>query len=152
MIKTAKGVLNSSFLPNSWCKQTPLMYPRRLLWLLSRTKNGVWNFFEKLAWDTYEFEQARGTLRYLTYGEYTFHATPQHQDHFRDSYDQPSRSCVIPSWCNYCESFDHDVHNCSYHDYVDVTCASLLRAIYELTDKMIETMKETIVEHSHCLN
>jgi len=27
--------------------------------LLSKTQDEVWNFFEKLSWDTYHFEQVR---------------------------------------------------------------------------------------------
>ena len=53
-------------------------------------------------------------------------------------------SCVIPFWCGYCASSNHDVHNCPYHDYVDATCASLGKKINEFTDKMEETMKERI--------
>ena len=52
------------------------IYPGDLLGLLSRTQDEVWDFFEKLAWDTYEFEQARGTLKYPTHVESACHANP----------------------------------------------------------------------------
>ena len=45
-----------------------------LIELLSKTQNEVWNFFRKLAWETYAFEQANGTFRYPTHGEYDFQA------------------------------------------------------------------------------
>jgi len=35
------------------------IYPRGVLGLLSQTQDKVWNLFEKLAWDTYEFNQAK---------------------------------------------------------------------------------------------
>ena len=70
--------------------------------------------------------------------EYAFH--PFHQDHFIDSYDHLSYSFVPPVLCDYCESFEHDVHDCPYTDYVDATSASLRKTINELTNKMIETM------------
>ena len=38
-----------------------------VLRLLTRTQSEVCDFFEKLAWDTYAFEQARGTLENPTY-------------------------------------------------------------------------------------
>ena len=53
-------------------------YPGGLLGLLSRTHDEVWDFFQKLTWDGYEFEKARGTLGYLTHDEYIFHVTPHH--------------------------------------------------------------------------
>jgi len=33
-----------------------------LIGLLSKTQNEVWYFFEKLTWNTYELEQARGPV------------------------------------------------------------------------------------------
>jgi len=44
--------------------------------LLTRTQDEVWDFFEKLTWDTYVFEQARGTLENPIHGEFAFHANP----------------------------------------------------------------------------
>ena len=32
------------------------MPPKTLVRLLAKTHDEVWDFFEKLAWDTYEFE------------------------------------------------------------------------------------------------
>ena len=42
------------------------IYPGSVLGLLSKTQDEVWNFFVKLAWDTYEFEQARNCLLYTS--------------------------------------------------------------------------------------
>jgi len=58
---------------------------------------------------------------------------------------------VPPILCEYCESSDHDVHNFAYRD-VDATCVRVEESINEMPDKMIETMKERIVEFSHCVN
>ena len=46
--------------------------PRGLIELLTKTQNKVWDFFEKLAWETYTFEQANETFIYPTHGEYDF--------------------------------------------------------------------------------
>ena len=43
------------------------MCPRGLDCLFTRTTNKVWGFFEKLAWDNYEFEQAGNNFGYLTH-------------------------------------------------------------------------------------
>jgi len=80
---------------------------RGLLGLLSRTLNEVWDFFKKLAWDTYEFEQARGTLGYPIHSEYVNPANLHHQKNIIDSYDHQYYSCVPPILCDYCESSDH---------------------------------------------
>ena len=96
------------------------MYPRGLLALLSRTQEEVWDFFEKLAWDTYEFEQARNTLGYPTPGESVFPISSYPQVHFIDSHD-PSHSYFAHVLCYYCESSDHDVQTCPYHDCMDAT-------------------------------
>ena len=47
-----------------------------LLVLLSRSQDDVWDFFERLAWDTYEFEQAKMNLKYPTHAESAFYANP----------------------------------------------------------------------------
>ena len=53
-----------------------------------------------------------------------------------------------PVLCDYCASFDHDVHSCPYRAYVNATCASVEKKINQLTDKMVEIMKEIIIEYS----
>ena len=35
------------------------IYPGGVLGWLSKTQYEVWDFFEKIAWDTYEFNQAK---------------------------------------------------------------------------------------------
>jgi len=54
--------------------------------------------------------------------------------------------------CDYCESSGHDVHTCSYHDYIDGTCASVEKRINEMTNQMVETIKQRIAECSHCFS
>ena len=56
-------------------------------------------FFEKLAWDTYAFEEARKNFGYPTHGEYDFYANPYHPDHFMNLHDL-SNSSVPPILCN----------------------------------------------------
>jgi len=54
------------------------IYPGGVLGLLSKTQDEVWDFFEKLAWDTYAFEQANENSKYPTHGESVFHANLSH--------------------------------------------------------------------------
>ena len=107
-----------------------------LLGLLSRSQDEVWDFFERLAWDTYEFEQAKMNLKYPTHAESTFYANPSPQNHFLNPYD-PSQSYMPPVLCDYCESPYHDVSTCSYR----ATCATLEKKINEMTYQIIEIMK-----------
>jgi len=88
------------------------IYPRGVLGLLSQTQAKVWNFFEQLAWDTYEFDQAKQNFGYPTQGEFVFLINPYHQDHLMNSYDL-FQSYVTPVLCDYCESSDHDACNCN---------------------------------------
>ena len=96
------------------------MCPRGLLGLLPRTQEEVWDFFEKLAWDTYEFEQARNTLGYPTPSESAFPIGPYPQDYFINSHEPP-HSYFPRMLCDYYESSDDDVHSCPYHDCMDAT-------------------------------
>jgi len=98
-------------------------------------------FFEKLAWDTYEFEQADGAFGYPTHGEYFFPTNRQQQDQFIDSHCRQCHSCVPPILCDYCESFHHNSYNHPNGDYVDTRCQSLGKTINEMTDKLVETIK-----------
>jgi len=53
---------------------------------------------------------------------------------------------------DYCESSNPDACNCSYHVYVDAKCASVEKTINELTERMVETIKERIAKYSQCFN
>jgi len=64
-----------------------------------------------------------------------------------NSYD-PFQSYVPPVLCDYCESSNHDACNSPYHAYVDAKCASIGKTINELTEGMLETMKERIAGYS----
>ena len=97
--------------------------PGGVLGLLSKTQDEVWDFFKKLAWDTYDIEQARNNFDYPTHSESIFPVRPCLQDPFIDSYD-PSHYYMPHILCNYCESSDHDAHICPYRAYVDTTCRS----------------------------
>jgi len=121
-----------------------------VLGLLSRTQDEVCDFFEKLAWGTYAFEWARNNFGYPTHGEYVFHANPYPQDHFMSSYD-PFHSYAPPMLCDYCESSDRDGCNYTYHAYVDAKCVSVEKTIKDMTDKMVDKMKDRVAEYSRCL-
>ena len=53
---------------------------------------------------------------------------------------------------DYCESSDHATRNCPYCAYVDATCACIENTVNDMTDRIIETMKERITKYSHCFN
>ena len=59
---------------------------------------------------------------------------------------------IPPILCDYCESSNHTICNYPYRDYVDAACVNIEKTLNELTDKMIETMKERIVEYLQCVN
>ena len=99
-----------------------------LLGLLPRSQDEVWDFFEKLAWDTYEFEQAKNIFGSPPSDEYVFPANPSPQDHFLNPY-HPSYSYMPPVLCDYCESPYRDASTCRYREYVDATRASFEKKI-----------------------
>ena len=114
---------------------------------MSITQDEVRDFFEKLAWDTYEFEQAKKNFGYPLHSESVIPTNHYSQDHFIDSHD-PSYSSVSLVWREYYDSYDRDTCNYPYRAYVDATCASVEKKINELTDKIIENMKVRIAEYS----
>ena len=122
-----------------------------LLGLLSKTQEEVWDFFEYLAWDTYEFKQAKMNLKYHTHDESALDADPYSRGHLIDSHGS-SYDSVPPMWCDYCKSSTHDACSCPYRDCFDAHYASLEKRINELTAKMVEIMKARITEHSQCFN
>ena len=65
------------------------------------------------------------------------------------SYD-PCHSYVPHVLCDYCESSDQDSCNCPYRAYVDIECVSVEKMIKNMTDRMVETMKERVAEYSQC--
>ena len=121
------------------------IYLGGLLGLLTRTQDEIWDFFENLAWDNYEFEQARWTLGYPTH-ESAFHAHPYHQDFYESSH-----AYEPPILCDYCKSSDHAAYICPYRDF-DANYASMKKRLNELTDKVMEIMKARIPKYSHCFN
>ena len=67
-----------------------------------------------------------------------------------NSYD-PFQSYVSPTFCDYCESFAHNAYNCRYHAYVDAKCVSVEKTIKDMTDKMVDKMKDRVAEYSRWL-
>ena len=121
--------------------------PVGVIGLLSETQDEVWDFFEKPAWHTYDFEQARNSFGYSTNSEFVFPVSPCPQDPLMDSHDA-SHSYLPCVLCNYCESSDHAAFHCPCRAYVDATCASVERKINELADQMVQTMKKRIAKYS----
>jgi len=113
--------------------------------------NSSWDFSEKLAWDTHALEHAKENFWYPTHGESVFHTNPSHQDYFINSHDL-FKSYVSHALCDYCESSDHDVHTCPYRDYADATCGSIEKTINEMTNLMVEIMKQRIAQYFNCFN
>jgi len=126
------------------------IYSGGVLGLLFETQNEAWDFFEKLAWEIYAFEQANESFKYPTHGEYDFHVNSYPLDHFVNSYGL-SYSYMPSALCDYCEYSNHDAHTCPFRTDVDATCASFEKNINELTYQMIETMKVRIAACSSCL-
>jgi len=120
--------------------------PGGLIELLPKTQDEVWNFFKKLAWETYAFKQANETFRYPTHGAYDFHTNSYPPDHFTNSYG-PSYSYMPHVLCDYYESPYHNAHTYPFRTYVDAACAS-----FEMTDQMIVTMEARIAACSQCFN
>ena len=88
-------------------------YPGGLDCLFTKTQDEVWDFFEKQAQNTYEFEQARNSFGYPTYSEPAFPISPCPRDPFIDSHD-PSHSYLPSDLWNYCESSNHAACHCPY--------------------------------------
>jgi len=95
-----------------------IIYPGDMDCLFTKTQDEVWDFFKKLAWDTYKFEQARNIFGYPTHSESVFPFSPCLHDPFIDS-DDPSHPYLPSILCNYCESSDRTTCHCPYHAYVD---------------------------------
>ena len=119
--------------------------------MLSKTPNEVWDFFKKLVWETYAFEQANKPFRYPTQGKYEFHANSYPPYQFMNCSD-PFHSDMLSVLCDYFESPYHDAYTCPFRDYIDDTYASFEKKINEMTDQMVETIKVRIAEYSQCFN
>ena len=119
------------------------IFPEGFRELLSKTPNEVWDFFKKLVWETYAFEQANKPFRYPTQGEYEFHANSYPPYQFMNCSD-PFHSDMLSVLCDYFESPYHDAYTCPFRDYIDDTYASFEKKINEMTDQMVETIKVRI--------
>ena len=59
---------------------------------------------------------------------------------------------MLPGFCCYFGSSNHDACNCPHRDYIDATHASMDKTINDVTDKMIEMLKKRIAKYSHCFS
>jgi len=48
-----------------------------------KTPDEVWDFFEYLTQETWEFEQAKAAFVHSSSDPYVYHSEPYHQDQFR---------------------------------------------------------------------
>ena len=75
--------------------------------LLSRTPYEVWDVLKYLAWETWEFEQAREALIHSPSDPPACQSEPCHHDQFRDPYFL--QAYVPPVLC---QSYCHNMHSC----------------------------------------
>ena len=86
------------------------MYPRGLGCLFTKTIDEIWDFFfEYLADDTWEYENARETFNLPSPDPYVVHATPFDKSQFEGISYEHSHTPSAPISYDYCYSFDHDV-------------------------------------------
>jgi len=71
------------------------IYPRGVLELLSKTQDQVWDFFEKLTWDTYKLKQVQKNFGYPLHSKSVIPVGPYPQDHFIDSHDLLMLVCPL---------------------------------------------------------
>ena len=85
--------------------------------LVSETPDEVWDFFEYLAWETWEFEQDKEALVHSSSDPYAFHFQLYHQHQFRDLCFQ--EAFVPPVLCDYCQSSSHEMRSCPLFTNID---------------------------------
>ena len=90
------------------------MYLRGLGCLFTKTLGKISDFFEYLAHDTWEYDNAREIYSFPSPDPYMMHATPLFESQIEGiSYGHSHAPCASVSY-DYCDSFDHDVDICPF--------------------------------------
>jgi len=88
------------------------MYSRGLDCLFTKTSDKIWDFFEYLAHDTWEYDNTRETFSHPFPDLYMMYTAQLDENQFEGiSYAHYHTPCAYIS-CDYCDSFDHDVDTC----------------------------------------
>ena len=104
--------MNFEGLDDEYRGHVEIIYPGALGYLSTRTSDEIWDFFECLAHEIWEYENARETFSHPTSSPYVRHARPLDKSQFRRiCYEHFHTPCGHVS-CDYCDSFDHDVNTC----------------------------------------
>jgi len=77
--------------------------------LFTKTSDEIWDFFEYLAHDTWEYDNANETFSHPIPDPYMMHATPVDEIQIGGICYEDSHTPCAPISCYYCDSFDHDV-------------------------------------------
>lgn len=88
------------------------MYDGGLGCLFTKTLDEIWNFFEYLAHDTWEYDNARETFCHPILDPYMMHSTPLDESQIEGICYEHSHSPCAHIACDYYGSFDYDVDTC----------------------------------------
>jgi len=80
--------------------------------LFTKTRHKIWDFFEYLAHNTSEYDNARETYSFPSSNPYMMQATPLFESQSDGiAYEHSHAPCALMS-CDYCDAFDHDIDKC----------------------------------------
>jgi len=88
------------------------MYPEGLCFLFTKTPDEIWDFFEYLAQDSWECENARETFSHPSLDSYMMYVTSLDESQIEDVSYKHSHTLCAPISCDCCDFFNHDVDTC----------------------------------------
>lgn len=88
------------------------MYPGGVSCLFTKTPDEIWDFFQYLAHDTQEYNNARETFGHPTPDPYMMHATPLVDSQIGGINYEHSHTPCDPVSCDQCDFFDYDDDTC----------------------------------------
>ena len=116
-----------------------LCTPEGLGYLFTKTPNEIWNFFEYLAHNTWEYENARETFSCPSPDPYIMHAKPLFESQIESiSYEHSHAPCA-PVSCDYCYSFDYDIDtylSLSRQDRLEALATLIGRFTYKVYSRL----------------
>ena len=86
-----------------------LCTPGGLDYLFTKTLDEIWDFFEYLAHDTWEYDNAGEIFSHPSPDLSMIHSIPLDESHFGGTSYEHSHSPCIPVSCDYCDFFDYEV-------------------------------------------